>query len=260
MFLRILFEELRTHGVLLCALSLMGNHFHMIIVTPFGNRADFIGAVESRFASYSNWRHGNVGHLFQGRYLPVLIADDIQLLTALCYVFLNPLRAGIATKLEGYRWSTYRATAGFEQTPSYLSLEWLQTLFPDCDLKEAQRRFHDLMQNGKPVVAYLRQQDWSVDPDAVKRVIRSYTGEKLRIGAMPRRYRSVLRPPLDELFRYRLSGTLLAHAIYEARVTDGYRVVEIARQLKMSRATVSKIFRGYASKRISDSWGQPPDE
>jgi REP element-mobilizing transposase RayT len=249
MFLRILFEALETYGVVLCALCLMGNHFHMIITTPYGNLADFMGAVEGRFASYSNWRHRHVGHLFQGRYIATVIDDDIHLLTALCYVFLNPLSAGLATKLEGYRWSTYRATAGFEATPNYLSLEWLRVLFPGDRLVAGQRRLHELMQCAKPVVEYQRQQELDVDPDALKRVIRSYVGEKLQLGSMPRRYRSVLRPSLQESLPADLFGASLARAIYEARVTDGYRVVEIARHLRMHRATVSKIFRNYIASK-----------
>ena len=115
----------------------MSNHFHMIITTPYGNRADFVGAVEGQYASYLNVRYGYVGHVFQGRYVPVTIEDDIQLLTALCYVFLNPVSAGLVMKIEEYEWSTYRATAGLEKTPRALSLEWLRMLFPGLEIRDA---------------------------------------------------------------------------------------------------------------------------
>ena len=245
MFWRIVCEELTTHGVVLCALCLMGNHFHMVVTTPYGNLADFVGAVESRYAAYVNERYGYVGHLFQGRYVAVTIEDDIQLLMGLCYVFLNPVSAGLVTRIEDYEWSTYRATAGLQPTPRHLSLEWLQTLFPDMPLINAQRRFHGLMQEAKPVVAYFGLQELGVDPDAARRVIRSYTADNLQVGKMPRRYRSVLRSSLAELLPNGLTRPALPAAVYAARVEHGYRVIEIAQHLRMHRVTVSKMFCDY---------------
>jgi len=109
-------EERETYGAEVYADGLMGNHFHLIVATPHGNLADFVGGLESRFASYSNWRHSNVGHLFGGRYRATTIEDDIHLLIALCYVFLNPVSAGLVERIDAYRWSTYRATIGLDHT------------------------------------------------------------------------------------------------------------------------------------------------
>jgi putative transposase len=248
-FLRILTEEQHTHGVEICGDCLMGNHFHLIATTPHGNLADFVGAFEGRYAEYSNWRHGNVGHLFQGRYRAVFIADDVQLLTALCYLFLNPVSAGLVTRCEDYRWSTYRATAGLADVPSYLSLKWLEELFPGERLAEAQRRFRDLLSEARPVVAYFRQQEADVDADAVKRVIRSYAGHQLSLGAMPRLYRTVLRATLSELLTPRARGLRLGQAIHDARVIHGYRLVEIARHLRIHPSKASRLFRIAAESR-----------
>ena len=248
-FWRIICEELTTHGVVLCALCLMGNHFHMIITTPFGNLADFVGAVESRYATYVNNRYGHVGHLFQRRYIPVVIENDIHLLIALCYVFLNPVSAGLVSKIEDYPWSTYRATVGLLPTPRHLSLRWLETLFDGIPLIDAQWRFHTLMQEAKPVVAYFDQFGLDVDAEAARRVIRSYVGDSLRVGAMPRRYRSILRAPLSELLPSTLPRADLPEAVYAARVEHGYRIVEIARHVQMHRVTISKLFRDHSRSR-----------
>ena len=245
MFWRIVCEELAIHGVILCALCLMGNHFHMVITTPHGNMADFVGAVESRYATYVNERYGYVGRLCQDRYTAVTIEDDIQLLTALCYVFLNPVSAGLAANVEDYQWSTYRATVGITPRPPALSLEWFDMLFDGVPLPEAQRRFHDLMQEGKPVVAYFDQHELDVAPEVVKRVVRSYVGEKRRLGRLPRRYRTILRPTLSELFPPGLSRSSLPPIVYQARVEFGYRLVEIAIHLRLHRVTMSRIFRDY---------------
>ena len=267
-FWRIACEELTTYGVILCALCLMRNHFHMVITTPYGNLADFVGAVESRYATYVNHRYGYVGHLFQDRYGRVPIENDIHLLIELCYIFLNPVSAGLVTKIEDYPWSTYRPTVGLAPTPQHLSLGWLDTLFDAVPIVEAQRRFYALMQEAKPVVAYLQEASLGVDPDAVKRVVRSYVGESLRLGAMPRRYRSILRDSLPVLLPRELSRAELPEAIYRARIEHGYRIIEIARHLRIHRATISRIFRDYCrfahpGERIGDwdgrNWPIPED-
>ena len=46
----------------------MLNHFHLVLTTLYGKLSEFMAQLEGRFARYSNWRHANVGHLFQGRF------------------------------------------------------------------------------------------------------------------------------------------------------------------------------------------------
>jgi len=241
-FVQILIEEIRTHGVELLGGSQMENHFHLVVATPHGNLSEFMGRLEGRFARYSNWRHKNVGHLFQGRFRDVIIEDDIHLLTALCYVFLNPVSARLVAKPEQYKWSTFAATVGLAALPDYLSIDWLASLFPGS-LKDSQRRLHGLMTEARPVVAYLQQNETDVDPDAVRRVLRSYVGGKLQVATLPRKYRSLLRSSLDELVRAEMSAPLRANAIYEAHVVHGYKLAEIARELRLGQSAVSKIFR-----------------
>src|SRR5260221_9567610 len=42
----------------------------------------------------------------------------------ICYVALNHVRAGMVKRPENYRWSSYRATAGYEATPPCLTTDW----------------------------------------------------------------------------------------------------------------------------------------
>ncbi len=243
-FLRILIEELERYAVTLLAGCQMGNHFHCALTTPNGNLSDFMEQLESRFARYSNWRHGHTGHLFQGPYRGILIEHDIHLLIALCYVCLNPVSAGLVDRPEQYKWSTYAATVGLAPLPNYVSIDWLEALFPNDTLREAQRRFHDLMSEADPLVNYLQLSDAAgVDPGATKRVIRSYTGEAVQLGLLPRMYRTALRSSLAELLPDGIAPQQRAAAIYEAHVTNGYTLAEIARELRVRPATVSKIYR-----------------
>jgi hypothetical protein len=209
--------------------------------------------LDGQFAKYSNWRYGRVGHLFQGRFRGVLIDHDIQLLIALCYVFFNPVSAGLCSRPEDYKWSTYAATVGLRPCPSYLSIDWLRALFPEATLKEAQVRFHRLMMEGDPVVGYLQQHDGGVDPDALRRVVRSYTGEQLQPGMLPQVYRTGLRSSLTEMFPDGMTAPARAIAIYDAHVTQGYTLAEISRELRICPQRVSQIYRRIRSLRRHSS-------
>lgn len=228
----------------------MGNHFHGIVTTPHGNLDDFMEQLEGQYAKYSNWRSRQSGHLFQGPYRGIPIEHDVQLLIALCYLFFNPVSAGLVKRPEDYEWSTYAATVGLAPRPSYLSIDWLPTLFPGSSLEESQARFHKLMTDGDPLVGYLQDHpDAEVDADAVKRVVRSYIGDQLQLAKLPQVYRSVLRSSLTELFPDGLRGLARRQAIYDAHVRHGYKLAEIARELHLNPSTVSKLYRALLKSR-----------
>ncbi|MGH7845635.1 MAG: hypothetical protein ACREQW_10765 [Candidatus Binatia bacterium] len=47
-------------------------------------------------------------------------------LLELCrYVVLNPLRVNAKTRAREWRWSSYRATAGLEAVPDFLTVDWI---------------------------------------------------------------------------------------------------------------------------------------
>jgi REP element-mobilizing transposase RayT len=239
-FVRTFEEQMKVFEVKLLAADLMGNHFHAGVLTPHGNLSDFMRQLQGQFARYSNWRHGRVGHLFQGRFRHVLVENDVHLLTMLCYIFMNPVAAGLVSNIEDYKWSTFPATVGLAARPAYLSMDWLQSLFPTSSLPEAQQRFQRLMSEPRPVRAYLRDSELNLAPEAINQVIRSYTGQQLQIASLPRLYRTALRPSIHTLKKD--SNGNRCQFIKEARISFGYRNVEIAKVLGLQPATVSKIF------------------
>ena len=239
-FLRILIEEQEVFGVKTLGGTLMGNHFHLAVLTPHGNLSEFMEQLQGQFARHSNWRHQRVGHLFQGRFRHVLIEHDVHLLTACCYIFMNPVTAGLVDKMEAYKWSTYTATAGLTPVPAYLTIDWLRALFPTLSLAEAQRRFRQVMCSANPVAAYIQDNELDVSAETIRHVVRSYTNEQLHLGLLPRPYRTNLRPSLDALLA--LTDGDREAFIRDARVSFGYRNAEIAKTLRLRPSTVSKIF------------------
>ena len=242
-FVRLLIELSRLFEVEILGGCLMGNHFHLLLLTPRGNLSQFMQQLEGQFADYSNWRHQRVGHLFQGRFRSVLIENDIHLLIAVCYVFMNPVVAGFCARLEDWKWSTYAGAAGFEPVQDYVSIGWVETLFPASSFETSQRRFRDFMNQARPVNCYLEQFEWGSGNERINQVIRSYVGERLRDASIPRLYQPLCRPPLEALLRSGMSHYERDLAIYQARAEYGYKCGEIAQAVALRRSTVGNIVR-----------------
>jgi putative transposase len=62
-------------------------------------------------------------------------------------VVLNPVRAGLCEDPAEWRWSSYRACAGFEEAPPYLALPELLALF-DPDPRKAIALYRDFVDRG----------------------------------------------------------------------------------------------------------------
>jgi len=120
--------------------------------TPEGNTSRAIQWLNVSYSVWFNRRRNRVGHVFQGRFVSVLIdGEGSWALSASVYVHLNPIRMkheglGKASnrgesqglmpidreavkrrlkKLREYRWSSYRAYAGYGPEPDWLTTKSL---------------------------------------------------------------------------------------------------------------------------------------
>ena len=96
-------------GVAIWAYCLMPNHIHLIAVpeSEEGLR-HAIGETHRRYTRHINFREGWRGHLWQGRFAS-FVMDFYHLLTAVRYVELNPVRAGLVDQPEQWPWSSAAA-------------------------------------------------------------------------------------------------------------------------------------------------------
>ena len=62
-------------------------------------------------------------------------------------VVLNPVHVAIVKRLERYPWSSYRATAGLEPAPSWLTTDWVLGQF-GRQRRRAQTRYADFVEAG----------------------------------------------------------------------------------------------------------------
>jgi len=127
----------------------MGNHYHLLIRTPDANASRALQWLNVSYSAWFNKRRERAGHVFQGRFESVLIdGAGHWALDASAYVHLNPVRvsalglgktanraeslgltvpdrAMLRRRLEilrAFRWSSFRAYAGYTRAPA-----WLQT-------------------------------------------------------------------------------------------------------------------------------------
>ena len=111
-------RTVETYRWRLHAFALMNNHEHLFVETPEANLSAGMQLLNGSYTSYFNRRHGQVGHLFQGRFKAHLIEEEGYFLEVSRYIHLNPVRAKLVDSPEAYPWSSYpgyqRARQGLE--------------------------------------------------------------------------------------------------------------------------------------------------
>ena len=99
----------------------MTNHYHLVLELTEETLSSGMKWLNGRYAQTFNRRYARAGHLFQGRFHARLIEKESYLQEVLRYVVLNPVRAGMVSRPEEYRWSSHRALAGLCPPPPWLS-------------------------------------------------------------------------------------------------------------------------------------------
>lgn len=90
---------------------LMPNHIHLILRTSSEEEnsvSKIMHFLNGNYSRYFNRKYGRSGHLFRSRFYGEIIEDEKHFLELIRYVHLNPVRAGLAKELDGYRFSSYR--------------------------------------------------------------------------------------------------------------------------------------------------------
>jgi putative transposase len=112
LYLSMLAETCRRCGWVCHCYCLMGNHYHLLLETPFANLDQGMRWLNGVYAVRFNIRHGFEGHLFQGRYWAEKILDDAHLLQVVRYISRNPVEAGLCDRARDWPWSSHRVTIG----------------------------------------------------------------------------------------------------------------------------------------------------
>jgi putative transposase len=220
-FLELLGEAKRRFNWLIFTYILLTNHFHLVIETPEATLSRGMQWLLGTYVNRFNRRHKRSGHLFQGRFKGILIEKETQLLNVLRYVALNPVRAHMATLPEEYRWGSYRAIAGLEPSPAWLSTDAvLETFAPDPErARELYRLFVNDLVNGSRCIwkdlvegIYLGSEEWRA------RIQRRIDAAP-RSDEHPKRQRYVARPKMAQIVP--VVATVFEIPVHEVRKKHG---------------------------------------
>jgi putative transposase len=150
-FEQVLAEAFERVPLRILGYTLMSNHWHFV-VWPRQRRdsevTDFFRWLTLTHSQRWHAHHGTsgMGHIYQGRFKSFPIAGDEHLLRVLRYAERNPLRAGLVSRAEDWRWgSLHRRTRGtadeqalLAESPVRLGPHWIEHVNqPETELELA---------------------------------------------------------------------------------------------------------------------------
>jgi putative transposase len=108
-FIELLAEAHRRFSLKLFGYCLMPDHWHLVLYPrKEGDVSQFMRWLSNTHVRRFHQAHGSSGggHLYQARFRSFLVQKDEHLLEVLRYVENNPVRAKLAGKAQGWRWSS----------------------------------------------------------------------------------------------------------------------------------------------------------
>jgi REP element-mobilizing transposase RayT len=132
-FLDVLAKALDRFGVECVMYCLLHNHYHLLVVPHEHAVSRLMQQVNATYCQRFNRRHGRVGHVLQGRFGARLVGDGEYARTALRYIALNPVTAGLASAPDQWPWSSYRAVLGLDPAIRFLALDYVWSAFGTAD-------------------------------------------------------------------------------------------------------------------------------
>jgi REP element-mobilizing transposase RayT len=241
LFLETLGEVIDQFNWVCYAWCLMDNHYHLLIQTPDGNLSKGMRQLNGIYTQASNRRHKRVGHLFQGRFKAILVDSDHYLQELSRYVVLNPVRAGMVKSPGAWQWSSYRASMGREEAPSWLAVDGLLAQFAKRRTL-AQERYAQFVVAGvkaKSPWDDLKGQVFLGDEQFVQRMQVHLDPGKDDVQ-IPLAQRRPLAPPLAEIERRAPNRNA---AIQSAHATGAYSYQQIADYFGVHFTSVGRIVR-----------------
>jgi REP element-mobilizing transposase RayT len=223
------------------AYCLMDNHYHLLIETPDGNLSNGMRQLNGVYTQRYNRRNKKVGHVFQGRYKAILIQKETHFLEVCRYIVLNPVRARAVNFPKEWKWTSYKATSGFEKPHNCLTTDCILDQFGETR-NVAEKEYRAFVRSGigeKTLWKKLKGQSILGDIDFVDRLI-GYVRKSKDIIEIPRNQRYVDRPSLRNLFRNKRKRDIrIAEAVYEY----GYSQREVSDHIGIHYSTISRLLK-----------------
>jgi len=115
-FLKKLAELKQESDFTLYCYCLMPNHFHFLLEAGQEPLSKIMQRLLTFYAVYFNARYKKTGHVFEGKYKAIICEKEEYLIKLVQYIHLNPIRAGLAKKVDDYKWSSHPSYMGYVQS------------------------------------------------------------------------------------------------------------------------------------------------
>ena len=227
----------------------MGNHYHLVLETVEANLSQGMRHLNGVYSQYFNRRYGLTGHIFQGRYHALLVQKESYLLELTRYVVLNPVRAGLVSLPEHWRWSSHQFAIGLRSAPEWLDTDGLLGHFSahrDTAL-DKYRQFVVAGIGGKNPLKHASHQTILGDKQFIERFQRTQVADELQ--GISRAQRRALVLPLDS---YQANYSDRNEAMARAYFSTAYSMSQISRHFGVSQATVRRAIRMWDGTDLSD--------
>ena len=107
-----LLDGLLRYGVFCHAWVQMTNHVHLLLSpSDGGGISRLMSLLGNRYVQYFNRRYQRTGTLWEGRHRSCVINTERYLWACYRYIEMNPVRADLVPRPEGYYWSSYARNA-----------------------------------------------------------------------------------------------------------------------------------------------------
>ena len=107
-FLAQLWRAVDEHGWIAYVVCLMTNHYHLVLEGRRERISRGMQRLNGRYAESFNAKYRRSGHLWGDRFALWQVRDEEHLEATCRYVLLNPVRAGLCERSDGWPWSWSR--------------------------------------------------------------------------------------------------------------------------------------------------------
>lgn len=241
-YLKILGDVCERYNWVVHAYCLMNNHYHILVETPDGNLSKGMRHLNGVYTQYFNRTHQRVGHVYQGRYKAIIVQKEAYLLEVARYIVLNPVRTQMIRSARDWPWSSYRATAGQVDSPSWLDSQWIIAHFAKrrATAIERYKQFVSEGKNQPSIWEQLRNQIFIANEDYIEEIQRKIDKDA-DISEIPTSQRRAMPKPIEH---YAKKYKHRDQAIIAAYKSGGYSMKEIAEYFDLHYSSVSRIING----------------
>ncbi len=256
LYMLVLLKELsRQHVIKIYAFCLMKNHIHILLSPEGENLYDAMRDLFSRYAMWFNKKYERKGHLFGGPYRQAVCLDDGYLVAASVYIHLNPVKAGLVSVAEAYRWSSVRLYCEEDAPESFVDPRFILNILSGNGGK-GKEMYRDFLNRGvkvettsvfekEDVIENFRSSLVSLFPSIFKRMAgRNHAAKAagmnlLSMEALEESIENFKDVPFTNVPETRLAKRYLI----EQLISRGYKRGEIAERLGVTRKTIYNILR-----------------